>query len=169
MVEQKDDIEKAKEALLILIIGLGVGWLAGLSVSPVASILISGLLGIAIAIVGITSISLIYRNDEGKVIRRVRFKAAEKISIGQLALIVVGISLGASLGICARTHNFLGVDDELAFNGLRQELNELQGHCNDRKWSELGIKKEEVARRILDKYYPKGGVLRKSLLSLSSF
>lgn len=166
MTEQKDHSEKVKEALLrtisLLIIGLGVGWLAGLSVSPVATILISGLLGVAIAVVGILSISLKHQNDKGEAVRSVWFEVAEEISIGSLALIVFGIALGVSLGICARTHNFLGIDDELALNGLRQELNELQGHCDNKKWSELGIDKQVVAQRILDKYYPKGGVAKKS-------
>ena len=103
-----------------------------------------------------------YHNDKGEAARSVWFEVAEEVSIGSLALLVLGISLGASLGICARTHHFLGADDELAFNGLRQELNELQGHCNDKKWSELGIDKKEVAQRILDKYYPKGGAVKES-------
>ncbi|MCI5191255.1 MAG: hypothetical protein D3905_16020 [Candidatus Electrothrix sp. AS4_5] len=162
MVEEKDHIEKIKDSLLILSIGLGIGWLAGLSVSPVATILISGLLGVAITIVGIISISLTYRNDKGEIIRSVGFTVAEKISTGLLALIVFGIALGVSLGICARTHNFLGADDK-SVSKLRQELNELQGHCSDdKKWTELGIDKKEVAQRIFDKYYPKGSAANKS-------
>ena len=162
MVEQKENGEEVKNRLRIislLTIGLGVGWLAGLSVSPVATILISGLLGVAIAIVGILSVSLKYQNDKGEEVRRVSFEMAEKIFIGRLALIVLGIALGASLGICARTHKFLGSD----VNGLRQELSALQGHCGDKKWSELGIDKKVLARRILDKYYPEGGVVKESV------
>ncbi|MCW5212849.1 hypothetical protein VU04_08055 [Desulfobulbus sp. TB] len=167
VAEQNDHIEKVKKLLPILGIGLGVGWLAGLSVSPVATILISGLLGIAIAIVGIISVSLTYRDDKDEIIRSVGFTAAQKISIGSLAWIVLGIAVGVSFGICVRTHNFLGVDDEPAFTGLRQELNELQSHCGD-KWSELGIDKKEVAQRILDKYYPKvGGAVNKSAATTS--
>ncbi len=52
MAEQKDHIEKIKDALRIislLIIGLGVGWLAELLVSPVAPIFIAALLGVAVA------------------------------------------------------------------------------------------------------------------------
>lgn len=140
----------------LLIIGFGIGYLAGLSLSPVATILISGLLGVAIAIVGITSIFLVYRNDEGKVIPRVGLNAAETISKGQLALIVVGISAGVSFGIYARTHHFLGSD----VSGLRQELNELQSRCDDKKWNELGINKKVLAQRIIDKHYPKEGRLK---------
>jgi len=167
VVEEKDHSEEVKDPLSIislLIIGLGVGWLAGLSVSPVATILISGLLAITIAIVGVISISLTYQNDKDKTIRSVGFKAAEKISIGLLALIVFGIALGVSLGICARTHNFLGGDS--TFNGLHKEINELHSHCNN-KWAELGIDKKVVAQRILDKYYPEGGVVKKSAATAS--
>lgn len=167
MTEQKDHSEKVKEALRtisLLIIGLGVGWLAGLSVSPVATILISGLLGVAIAIVGIISISLTYRDDQDKTIRSVGFKAAEKISIGSLALIVFGIALGVSIGIWVRTHNVLGVisveKQDNSFTKLQGELTQLkeqEGTGEQKgKWKDLDIPLSDIAQRILDKHYPKG-------------
>ena len=166
MVEQKDRSEKVKDPLSIislLIIGLGVGWLAGLSVSPdarpVAPILISALLGVAIAFIGIISISLKFK-DSGGVKKKVGFKVAEKISIDSFAWIVLGIVVGVNVGICMRTHNLLGVNTESALNRLGQELNELHGHYDNKKWAELGIDKKEVAQRILDQYYPKGGVVK---------
>ena len=173
MTEQKDHSEKVKEALRtisLLIIGLGVGWLAGLSVSPVATILISGLLGVAIAIVGIISISLTYRDDQDKTIRSVGFKAAEKISIGSLALIVFGIALGVSIGIWVRTHNVLGVisveKQDNSFTKLQEELTQLkeqEGTGEQKgKWKDLDIPLSDIAQRIIDKHYPKGDAVNKS-------
>ena len=166
----KEKKPKIYDAISLVIIGLGIGWLAGLSVSPVATILISGLLGIAIAIVGAVSIFLVYRDDEGKVIRSVGFKAAEKVSIGSLAWIVFGIALGVSIGIWVRTNNVLGVvsveKQDNSFVKLQAELTQLKKQegtgKQEGKWKGLDIPLSDIAQRILDKHYPKGGVVKKS-------
>ena len=174
--------EKLKKLLLkilsLFVIGFGVGWLAGLSVSPVATILISGLLGIAISIVGITTISLKIEDVDGGV-RRARLEAVEDISIGMLALIVFGIVVGVNVGIGMRTHNTLGIisaekqDD--SFVKLRKDLyllqnmyNELEKDGEQNSEQKIGLKQSKIAQRILDKYYPKGGVVNKSEAASSS-
>ena len=164
MAENEKQKPTIRDTINLVSIGFGVGWLAGLSVSPVATILISGLLGVAIAIVGVISISLVYRDDEGKIIRSVGFKAAEKISIGLLAMLVFGIAVGVNVGICMRTHNCLGVEQDGSFVKLQHDLEQLQSLYEGKKngEKEIGLTKDEIARRILDKYYPKGGAVKES-------
>jgi hypothetical protein len=81
----------------ILSIGLAVGWLTGLSLSPVVGQVLGAVLGIAGGIV----VSLRTLKSE-----RPEADKAHILSIDALpaALLIVGIALGAPLGIMARTH-----------------------------------------------------------------
>lgn len=86
------------QLLSLLIIGLGVGWLAGLSVSPVIATILASLVGIAGGIAaGARSVS------------RAASEATVPASIASMdarpaAVLVLGIALAAPLGIVARTY-----------------------------------------------------------------
>lgn len=85
------------QLLSLLIIGLSIGWLAGLSVSPVIATILSSLVGIAGGIVA-GARSLSRENSSG----------SSPVSLAQVdarpaALLVLGIALAAPLGILART------------------------------------------------------------------
>lgn len=82
----------------LLIVGLSIGWLAGLSVSPVIASILASVVGIAGGIVaGARSLS------------RDSSSGSPSGSLTQLdarpaAALVLGIALAAPLGIVARTH-----------------------------------------------------------------
>lgn len=150
------------DILSLLIIGFGIGWLAGISISPVASIVISALLGIAISIVGITSLYLKFPKDGGDPKKIIGIESAEEIKIGRFALLVVGIVSGVNIGILMRVHETLGVEkrDE-SFVNMQKDLNELRSWFSETEKAnnneKIALCEGQIAQRILDKYYPKGG------------
>jgi hypothetical protein len=89
------------QAVSVLVIGIGLGWLAGLSVSPVVGGIITSLLGIAAAVV--TGLHAI-RFDRGA---RQGDSSTPRVDARPAALLVLGIALAATLGILVRTHHLL--------------------------------------------------------------
>jgi hypothetical protein len=97
---KKADPNKWPEAVYLLIVGLGVGWLTGLSTSPVIAGVLSSIMGIAGGVVvGLRSI--------GKDSSSTDVGNNEKSQVSALpaALLVIGIALAAPLGILARTYH----------------------------------------------------------------
>lgn len=86
------------QLLSLLITGLSIGWLAGLSVSPVIATILASVVGIAGGIVaGARSLS---RDDSGGS----QTGGLAQIDARPAAVLVLGIALAAPLGIVARTH-----------------------------------------------------------------
>jgi hypothetical protein len=81
-------------ALALLVSGLGIGWLTGLSLTPVVGTVLTSILGIVGgAVAGFTALD------------------AERLKIHSpwpVALLIVGIAVGGPLGILARTHDLFG-------------------------------------------------------------
>jgi hypothetical protein len=81
----------------VLVIGIGIGWLSGLSVSPVIGTVLASLVGVAGGIVaGVRSIARTPA-EHGNV-------TPVSVDARLAALLVFGISVGAPLGIIARTY-----------------------------------------------------------------
>lgn len=120
----------------LIITGLGIGWLAGLSVSPVVSIVITSVAGSAAAIIAAMSGLENQSKTEGdSKTKNIHFS---KISPVPIAVLVVGIVAGSIVGIYVRSHNWLGNPS------LAKEVEQ---------WTELGLNREEVARRLFENKY----------------
>jgi hypothetical protein len=87
--------------LSILVLGAGIGWLSGLSISPVIEHVITALIGLAGGVVtGIYSVrSRVASSSEAN---------TPSVSALPAALLVVGMAVGAPLGIMGRTHAIFG-------------------------------------------------------------
>jgi hypothetical protein len=86
------------QILSILVAGLGIGWLSGLSVSPVIATVLASLVGIAGGLVAGLRASSVKPGDK---------TAADRLSAVNAipaAVLILGIAVGAPLGIVARTH-----------------------------------------------------------------
>lgn len=129
----------------LLIVGLGIGWLIGLSVSPVVSIVLTSVVGSAAAIAavlsGIDDRSATAGNESG------RSQRTYGVNPLPLAVLIVGVVVGSVIGISARNRHWLGSD-------LSAEVS---------KWTRLGFPPETVERLILSSQYPN------SRLALSDF
>jgi hypothetical protein len=108
----------------MFIAGASLGWLVGLSASPVIQGIITALTGIIVALGGLYSGSTTP-------------PAGIQLSPSFLAMLLVGVALGTSSGLYCRTHNTLGAD-------AKSVMLQMQ---------ELGIPQDEirahVARRLL--------------------
>jgi hypothetical protein len=84
------------QAIAVCITGIGIGWLMGLSISPVVASVIGALFGIISG--GIAALSGV---KEAGIIKF-------QVNIWPLSLLVLGITGGAALGVYTRTHDLLG-------------------------------------------------------------
>ncbi|MCI5131815.1 MAG: hypothetical protein D3904_09875 [Candidatus Electrothrix sp. EH2] len=159
---EKDSKEKKKKiyhAVSLVIIGLGIGWLMGLSISPVVATVLSGILGAVLVLAAVLS-GFFYGGNASLI------KNISDVSPVPFAWLMLGIIAGTSLGILVRTHNVLGIvsveKQDNSFTKMQKELTQLkkqEGEGGEKgKWEGLDIFLSDIAQRIIDKHYPKGGV-----------
>ncbi len=118
--------------------GIGIGWLVGLSVSPVVSIVLTSVIGSSSAIIAaLTGLSNQSRDTDELEQRVSRWY----VSPVPLAALTIGILLGSVLGILVRNYQFLGTN--------------LSGEVT--KWTSLGIPEEQIVFGLLEENYPEMG------------
>lgn len=81
-------------ALSLVVAGLGLGWLVGLSLTPVIGAVLTSLLGLVAGVVAGLSV---IGTDKVKI-----------YNTWPMALLILGIAVGASAGVLARTNDLLG-------------------------------------------------------------
>ncbi|MBV7336176.1 hypothetical protein KFU94_49670 [Chloroflexi bacterium TSY] len=123
--------------LAIFVTGSGVGWLVGLSISPVVSIVITSVAGSAAAIIaamsGVDKKATDDSNDNH------RSHAQWTVNPAPLTWLVVGLIVGLILGILARNNHLLGSD-------ISTEI---------KRWSkagliQAGLSKEEIVLKLFE-------------------
>jgi hypothetical protein len=80
----------------ILLSGIGIGWIVGLSLSPAVHILVASIIALAAAAAGTAA-----------GIAEIKGKKFE-FNPAFVAVLILGLALGAPLGIFARTNSFFG-------------------------------------------------------------
>ncbi|XCN71131.1 MAG: hypothetical protein Q3M24_12470 [Candidatus Electrothrix aestuarii] len=147
---RKENKTRICHAISVVIIGIGIGWLMGLSISPVVANILSGILGAVLVLAAI--LSGFSSGDNVSLIKNI-----SDISPVPFAWLMFGIILGTSSGIWVRTNNVLGIvsveKQYNSFTKLQEELTQLKDQ--EGKWKGLGLPSSDIAQRILDKYYPK--------------
>lgn len=113
-----------------VISGLAVGWLIGLSVSPILQTVLTSLLAV---IAGVTSVLAGLSSDKDADGSPPTGKY--QINPAPVMFLVLGVAVGASCGVYARTNLWLGADAKT----LAQRT---------------GLKEEQINRRIFDLLYP---------------
>lgn len=95
------------QVLAIVMLGLSIGWLTGLSVSPVVGSVIAGLLGLLGGLgAGGNAIASILGNA--------RTDNTRLVDLRPVALLAVAIAVAAPMGILARTNGLFGTLDSAA-------------------------------------------------------
>lgn len=117
-----------KTSFYIVLIGISLGWLIGLSISPiiggVITSIISLLISIYVVFTGITDSS----KSNNNLLRNIK-----NINLLPLALLMTSIALGSSSGVYLRTNDVLGLDPSTFIE----------------KWKETNIQPEELAKLAL--------------------
>lgn len=122
--------------LSLMIAGSGIGWLAGLSVSPVVAIMITSVIGAA------TAFTTTLGDWSGKLPKSEGGALSKKtLNPVPLSLLVIGIFVGSISGVYARTRNWLGAP-------LSTEIVQ---------WTDLGLPKTEVVHRLFNLAHPDPG------------
>ena len=108
---------------------VGLGWLMGMTISPIMQGVITALLAFAVASAQVLAA---LRRDAGETTQ-----AAHGPPHG-LAVLLLGIAAGAAIGIVTRTHEWLApsVDQRMA------------------AWKATGYDSQMIARRLFDARYP---------------
>lgn len=134
----------------LLLSGIGIGWLIGLSVSPVLSIVITSVVGAAAAVIVSRRDSTNKEKKEEDPKDTKKEEASDKddilwlmllkrlISSLALAATIVGIVIGSVLGVKARNENVLGSDISTKVN----------------MWKELGVPEKVIVNRMFEAEYP---------------
>lgn len=132
--------------LCLLISGMGVGWLLGLSVSPVLHIIVASVIALVIGVVG--ALAGLESNPDGSAtgkdsqtgeISISANKKSVKINPFPMTALIAGLVIGASFGVYTRTNELLGANPQR----LAQRWNGVSG-----------LDEASIKRRLFDQYYP---------------
>lgn len=132
-----------RDSLLLLIIGIGLGWLVGLSVSPVLYIILGSVIALVAGAVGaLVGLHQDYgvKNESGSDNQSKLLNSRKKaISISPLplAMLMLGIGIGACAGIYARTNDLFGPNPQRFAQ----------------KWSGTGLDEKSIQQRLFDQLY----------------
>ena len=140
MQSKKSNRSKSLSYFGLLFTGGGIGWLVGLSISPVVSIVITSVTGSAAAIIAAMSGIAQLESDKKDVDIQ---KAGWNINPLPLSILVIGLVAGTILGILVRNNSLFGSDISI----------EVQ------KWSQAGliqagISEHDIVHRIFESQYP---------------
>lgn len=134
--------------IFILVTGLGIGWLVGLSISPVISIVITSVTGAAAAVIaamsGLENKNEVDKDDTTESNQNFQWK----VNPIPIAMLVIGVVVGSGIGIYVRNQDLLGRSD------LSFEI---------KQWTDAGLDQEEVARRVFENHYSYRGWLGNDL------
>lgn len=97
---------KILNIIALLVCGVSIGWLLGLSSSPIIETVIGSLLAIIT-----TLMTLLFSVEKGSVKDKISDKLGT-ISILPLSIFLLGLSTSATVGIYARTNDWFGIDPQ---------------------------------------------------------
>ncbi len=120
-----------KQGVALSVAGLSIGWLAGLSISPVIGIVITSIMGIVAA--GIAVLQELQRTrSENATGARAAATILSSSSAILVAVLSCTIAIGATIGVWARTHEWLAPTEVQDF----------------RRWTQLGVEKSAALDRL---------------------
>lgn len=136
----------------LLVIGSGIGWLVGISLSPVLQVVVGSVIASVAALVGVVSgVSLIPKPEQnesdssGNVTRESRSTLRHSLRYGALqvdalplGIVVAGLWVGSSFGIYARTNDWLGPNP----------------HRIASKWATSGLSEADIQKQVFNQLYP---------------
>jgi hypothetical protein len=122
------------DSLFTLLAGLSIGWLVGLSVSPVLQVVVGSI------VAGICGIAATARasGESSEHESATPYQGVATLSIAGAVLLSIGVAAGSSVGLLARTHDLFGAVEQ-------QEVN---------RWLKTGLPERAIYQRLFDHAYP---------------
>jgi hypothetical protein len=135
----KKIVDQIFKGFCLSVSGFGVGWLIGLSVSPVVHIVITSLIAFVVSVTSALA-GLKVNGDKAQPNNTVSSRRKLRIEVNPvpMMLMVVGLAFGASLGVYGRTNSWLG-----------PSASRFADH-----WKDTGLEKRDISRRLFDSIYP---------------
>jgi hypothetical protein len=148
-----------QSGVLLVVIGVSVGWFMGLSVSPVVETVIGVVIASAATLVGtlagisgktIAQVPPAYTrtrpdrspDDRNEVIpeHNGSIERTNRVALNPapLALLLIGMIVGSWIGVCARTNQWLGPRPQRIAS----------------RWSGTGLNEQQIQKRLFDQLYP---------------
>jgi hypothetical protein len=122
----------------LIVAGLGLGWLMGLSASPVlntvVTAVVAGILGVVAALAGIPLKDSLPGGVPAKL-------DPTRINTWPVAFLMLALTVGSCLGIVARTHDWFSP-------GITSIV---------QSWKDAGLDEKAVTARVFENRYPKSG------------
>jgi hypothetical protein len=126
------------KGICLFLSGVSVGWLIGLSVSPIIHVIIASLIALVVSITAALAGVNIPKEDSAGEGEKSKPKTRVEVNPVPLMFMVVGIVAGSSLGVYARTNGWLGPNPSSFVE----------------KWKDTELTKKEISRRLFDELYP---------------
>ena len=134
---------KSLNSIYLFLTGLGIGWIVGLSVSPVVHILLGSILALVVTFASTAAgLSQTDKSGEPKNSSEANslLKQASKIQIDPrpIAYFIIGIAIGSAIGVYARTNDWLTASPEVII----------------KRWEGDGLNETEIRNRLFNEIYP---------------
>lgn len=126
------------KGISLFLSGVSVGWLIGLSVSPIIHVIIASLIALVVSITGALAGVNILKEDSAAEGEKSKPKTRVEVDPVPLMLMAIGIVAGSSFGVYARTNSWLGPNPSAFVE----------------KWKDTELTKKEISRRLFDELYP---------------
>jgi hypothetical protein len=136
---------RRSQAVYLILCGLGVGWLIGMSVSPVLGTVVGGILATLLAIVsalvgvdlpGLEPKAESARTGEGSVIPSLH-RVRTQTNVLPLTCVILSIVAGALVGVYGRTNQWLAADPQAFIL----------------KWQSAGLTHEQALQLLVQSSY----------------
>jgi hypothetical protein len=127
----------------LFLAAVSVGWLIGLSASPVLHVIVGSVIAVVVALAGTLAgiqTQINFSDEQTKIDQPTPKSTMSAFSLNPVpvAVFTIGIAIGATIGIIARTNEFFGTDKAM-FVG---------------RWQGIGLTDVEIKRRLFDQLYP---------------
>lgn len=126
----------------------------GLSVTPVVSNILTTLVATVMTIMAFLSGIEGQRGEANGTGQVPTLSSRWGVNPVPMAILIFGILVGTSIGVFARSHNWLGWSEDIS-----EEV---------KTWTDQGLKQSDVAQRLFDAKYPVGGTTIASNLTKDS-
>lgn len=145
---QRSTMNAIGRSLVIVVGGLGTGWMVGMSNSPIVASVVTSLLALLVTFVTMVSGVNKTQGSEKSIISRVTSALASNVTSPiPIMLLILAIAIGTIPGIWVRDHRILAPREAPSKVGwvLESDLNALVS-----KYEKHGLDAEYVAQKVLE-------------------